>query len=166
MDAIRRGAMAKMVRGAVGGLGAAGLIGRGNLASQSGKIAYDAPPPSDSYPSNNCATAAIPKPDPQWEARQKITQPLRNKIDELYGNGGYRASQSGYNDNPSHYQSALRSTSHHWRASVRMDELKRKQSAIETLQDQINAIMRSPMDKLQEIANEALAAFVIEMEKP
>lgn len=168
MDEIRRGAMTKMGRYAVGAVGLAGTLGRGNVATAGQKGVFDSsnsPVVGDYLAKAKYAEAPTP-PSPLEMARYRAVEPLREKIGELEGWNNFRTSQYMGQEQQSTYLTALRSTAPHWRASVLMDKRKQQQSAIATLQEQINKMLRSPLDALEETAREAIQGFLAEMQKP
>lgn len=61
---------------------------------------------------------------------------------------------------------ALKSTAPWWRASVQMDKRKKRQTAIESLQNQARSLMEAPLEKLDSIVNDMLATFIAELQKP
>lgn len=165
MDAIRRGAMLKAGRMALGAIGAAGLAGRGNFSSN--------PVAPSQYPMT--ASGAIGEyaaqgkardvaPDPAHMARRRQINQLE---DQMYRevNPRWRLTDNMHTDNSS-YLPALKSTAPWWRAHVQQENMKKKARAMETFQLQIQKLMESPMDKLKDMADEALAAFMAELNKP
>lgn len=161
MNPLRRAALMRGAQVIAGGAAAIASLGK----QQSGSLQAAAPYPSDKI--NNWGNdIAVPKSDPIHEARWNAAQPLRTKLDELYGYSGWSISRATHLVAESTYLPTLRSTAPWWQASVAMERQKRKANAIQTLQSQIDALMRSPLDKVQEMANEALTAFMVELNKP
>lgn len=164
MDAIKRGAMLKMGRLALGGLGAAASLGKSGNAYAPSNIAPPSSYPSDYAKTQNAAGQPIGD-DPVYSAKREATRPLREKIEELYGERGHQLRRYFYAADEDSYLPALRSTQRWWRASVAMDRARKRETAIQTLQAQIQSIMQSPLDGVQNLAKEALAAFMTEFNK-
>lgn len=104
------------------------------------------------------------QPDPNWCARNQAADRLYQQMNE-HANPRWALTDNMHTDNSS-YLPALKSTAPWWRAHVMQERRKRQQRAIDTLQSQIKKLMESPMDKLQEMADEALGAFMAELNKP
>lgn len=47
-----------------------------------------------------------------------------------------------------------------------MDKRKKRQTAIESLQNQARSLMEAPLEKLDSIVNDMLATFIAELQKP
>lgn len=167
--------MVKMGRMAVGAIG--GLTAMGNSAQQvnrpiGGSIAGTLNRNLDSGYTNaaqslseqSYKSAYLTNEDPLWTARQAARRPIEDKIKEWQKTIRWRASQY-INITHSLHLHTLQSTSLSWRAGVVLDHYKKQQTLMETLESQLRAIMDAPMDKLQEIAGQALAALMRELGK-
>jgi len=152
MDALRRGALARMGK-ILGGAAATGFAvsGRGARSQAS----------ANTYPKDVMADWAIaaPEPDPSWERRNAAAKPLHDKIEQHYQERRWALGDSVYLE-------GLKSPKEWWKRSVMMEREKRRQTAIESLQKQIEKLMETPMDKLEQFANDALAGFMAEWNKP
>lgn len=168
MDPVRRGAIVRGARLAAGAIAGVATLGRGRDIGNAQNLAPSPYPPlaTGSQGYINEKIAADCAPDPMWIARRDATQPLRTKLEELYGHSGWSISCAQHLVAESSYLPTLKSTSHWWQCSVAMDRQKRKATAIQTLEERINKLMQSPLDKLKEMANEALGEFMAEMERP
>lgn len=166
IDAARRGAIMRGARLAAGAVAGVATLGRAREMGSLNAAASPAVP----YPTDMAAKVAgygeTVGPNPDWIARHEASQPLRMKLEELYGHTGWSISRAHHLVAESSYLPALKSTAHWWQCSVAMDRQKRKATAIQTLEDQISKLMQSPLDKVKEVANEALAEFMAAMQKP
>lgn len=167
MDILRRGAMVKAGRLLLGGAGAATMAGRGHVAAS-------LPVPEKGPPRRTGASERTadpfdfgpPKVDPDYEARSRAAAPLQAEMDRVEGYGVWRSSTTRYDTSPYNYQSALRSTSHHWRASVNLDREKARRKLMDTLRSEIDKVLQSPIMAINRVAQDAMAAFMAEINKP
>lgn len=156
MDALRRGALMRMGKIVAGAAGAAALSGsRGEQISSPKSVNFA----RGSYSSGDVGCANVPDIDPSWEKRSAAARPLQAKIGEIYRSRRWSIGDSAY-------LNEMKSPREWWKRSVMMDRERRRETAIETLQSQIDKLMQSPMDKLEQMANEALASFMAEWNKP
>ena len=160
MNNLRRAAIVRGAQMVAGALAGGALVGRG----------MDISPSTAPYTTGRSIGAQetspeVPCIDPVRQARWKAAQPLEDKINQLQGYSGFSLSRALGRETESSYLPALKSTAPWWRASVHLDQTKKRATAIQTLQDQINKIMQSPLDKLNELADEALGAFMAEIQK-
>lgn len=156
MDPLRRGAITKAGRMIAGGLGAAALSGsRGaqvDAAIGLGSL--------NKYSSQNSGYAGeVPVPDPGWEQRNAVRQKMYRQIEEGERSRRWKVSENAYLE-------GLKSPSQHWKMQVMLEREKRRQTAIETLREQIEKLYETPMEKLEQFANDALAGFMAEWNKP
>lgn len=162
MTLSRREGMGKMFAGLVGGSAAlAGARGGGN-ASQT--------MPSDfakyAAPSN-----AYPRPielDPMEKARYKAVEPLRRKIEDIEGYGANPPLSSYFRSHTSahHFDIfACKSTSAWFKQHVVHEREKSKLKAIDSLRQEMNKLMTSPLDGLESTAREAILGFLAEIQK-
>lgn len=159
MDAARRGALMRAGKMALGAVGAASL--------SNGTLAQPTQAAPRVYPRINnwgSGSFAVDEPDPIFEARHKKVRELEDRMYREV-NPRWRLTDNMHTDNSS-YLPALKSTAPWWRAHVMQEQMKRKQRAMDTLQEQIQKILESPLDKLKDMADEALGAFMEELSKP
>lgn len=153
--------MARLGAGAIAG--GSMMIGRGSQAG----VAVEAMQPSP-YPPPGTGTYSehlntIPR-DHLYQARYKAAEPLRKKLEELQCGQRWQLSDNMHTENSS-YLPALKSTAPWWRASVMQDKRKRRQTAIESLQEQANKLMEAPLEKMESLVNDMLANFIAELGK-
>ncbi len=165
MDPIRRGALVrggKMLAGAGATMATLGGQGRGqNFAINEGMAKQQALASMDKYIGKADARdyPTAPSVDPHWQARENATRPVYEKLQALEKSRRWKISENAYLE-------GLKSPSQHWKHSVMLDREHRRQSAVETLQEQLRKLSESPLEKLEQLANEALGAFMAELEKP
>lgn len=170
MDAIRRGAMMKMGRLLAGGAGAVAALGRGQVLAQANMdAARTYPPQPDGYPSAFTGEAAVKRINPLSpldRARHKVAEPLFDKMQELDGYRRFAPANYQHAADTNSYLSTLRSTSRHWKCCVAADRDKKQASMMESLEAEIQKILRGPIDSLEETFQQAIASFVEEFNKP
>lgn len=169
----RRDAIKKMGGAVLGGAAAiGGLATRGPNAAESlarehalkqQAALQGLNTPVSAYGNWSEATQTINK-DPLWDARWKAAAPLREKLEKLQRGERWQL-RHNMNTDDSSYLPALRSTARWWRASVQMDRAKKRQTAIESLQQQANELLEAPMDKIESMVNEMLATFMAEFNR-
>lgn len=159
MDAIRRGALMRIGKIAAGAVGLGAAVGRGQVAIAS-QVSVE------SYDKVFDATPPTSTESPIMSARHSAAAPLFQQIKELDGYRPNAPSQYMHGVETHPYLSALRSTSFHWRGGVIAEHEKRRRSALKVLRDQVNTILRSPLDSLEEAAQKAIAGFMEEVNKP
>lgn len=179
MDAIRRGAMAKMGRALLGGGAALSQVASHQRGLSVGGLAgYDSPP-STPYPSDvNYITGTYgteKKADDGsrreqqrlMEARHRASGPLRDKIRDARGEGDKLTLERcfGLHERTSDLP-ALKSTAKWWRDHIAMERAKKRLSVIRTLEDELSKLVNGPLEALEATARDAINAFLKEMASP
>lgn len=113
------------------------------------------------YSVENAAGYAIdvPRPDPDWEKRNAVEQQLFSRMHEMEKARRWKVSDTAYLD-------GLKSPSQHWKIQMVLEREKRRQTAMDTLHEQIKKLRETPMNMLEQFANDALAGFMAEWNKP
>lgn len=159
MDPLRRGALMKAGRMIAGVAGAAALSGSrgGQLDTATGMNNLNKYNSGMTAQSESFGKAI--EPDPAWQKRGEVEGRLYKQIHAMEDSRRWKISDSAYLE-------TLKSPSQHWKMSVMLDRERRRQTAIQTLRDQISKLYETPMEKLEQFANDALAGFMAEWNKP
>jgi hypothetical protein len=171
MDALRRGALMKFGRIAAGVAGVGLTAGRAApTQAQSGLFADQglAQDVARNY------VGPINPIDPAWraekhlmDARYKAAEPLRQQMEAIQGYGKHAtlSRARGYGEQQ-HDLAAMRSVAPWWKDHIAHERAKKMVSAIETIQEQINKLLQSPLDALEDGVQAAIKGFMEEIQKP
>lgn len=158
--------------------GAAAALGITGLAASRGTQAQ-AYTPSVSYP-RDTMSAEKSRPsfagdpiavddDPVHRAKRKLAEPLYQKLREI---DSPNWSLSNFNERSQEYRTGpiymheMRSVRQWFKASVAMDQQRKRASAMDALRAEIHKLFESPLDELNKAAREIGESVVAEILKP